>query len=478
MDEILLNSREHSSKNVNDKNLSQVEELDAQNWLKSKQSIIKNVKEIVWKAWIEPLHFDKYENGVLYIQANSSLIANRAETQYYETIFSQASLYFLNLRQVKITPEENTINTKKNVNKISFKEKTKLQNFTDLSFVDSVSMKINPAFTFDNFIVGEANRMAYAAAKRICKGNTATYNPLYIYGSVGMGKTHLLNAIAIDLKKNTPDLKIVFMSAERFMYQFIKAIRLKDTIKFKDEFRSVDILIIDDIQFIGGKESTQEEFFYTFNDLINLGKQIIISSNKSPFELSDLDEKLKSRLAAGLVVDFLPTDYNLRFSILKKKINLLSLEISTDVLHFLATKIVNNIRELEGALNRLCANYELTGKLISIENAQELLSDILSANEREISIDYIQKIVSSYYNLNLSAMVSSRRSISIARPRQIAMYLSKTLTAFSYPEIGKNFGGKDHTTVMHAVKKVESLLENNQKLQKQIFDLKKSILSS
>ena len=200
MDEILLNSSEYSSKNLNDKNLSQVEDLDAQNWLKSKQSIFKNVREIVWKAWIEPLHFDKYENGVLYIQANSSLIANRAETQYYETIFSQASLYFLNLRQVKITTEENAINTKQNVNKISFKEKTKPQNFTDISFVDSVSMKINPAFTFDNFIVGEANRMAYAAAKRICKGNAATYNPLYIHGSVGMGKTHLLNAIAIDFK--------------------------------------------------------------------------------------------------------------------------------------------------------------------------------------------------------------------------------------------------------------------------------------
>src|SRR6056300_780783 len=478
MNEVVPNLNENINKNVNKDNLFQSEELQKENWAKSKEIISKNIKQIVWKAWIEPLYYERYKDGVLYIKAKSSLIANRAETQYYETIFSEASNHFQNLKKIKINTGDNQNNVEKNINKVSLTHKPQAIFHKDLSFVDSVSMKINPSLTFDNFVVGESNRMAYAASKRICESKSLTYNPLYIHGNVSMGKTHLLNAITIDLRQRSPNLQIVLMSAERFMYQFIKAIRLKDTISFKDQFRSVDILMIDDIQFIGGKGSTQEEFFYTFNDLINLGKQIIISSNKSPFELSDLDEKLKSRLGGGLVVDFLPTDYDLRFSILKKKINLRGLEISTDVLHFLATKIVNNIRELEGALNRLCANYELTGKLISIENAQELLSDILSANEKDISIDYIQNIVSSYYNLNLSAMVSSRRSISIARPRQIAMYLSKTLTTFSYPEIGKNFGGKDHTTVMHAVKKVESLLENNQKLQKQIFDLKKSILSS
>ena len=319
--------------------------------------------------------------------------------------------------------------------------------------------------------------MPYAASKRICEKNTLSYNPLYIYGDVGMGKTHLINVIAIDLKKNFSNLKIVLMSAERFMYQFIKAIRLKDTIKFKEQFRSIDILMIDDIQFIGGKGSTQEEFFYTFNDLINQGKQIIISSNKSPIDVLHLEERLKSRLAGGLVVEFLPTDFELRLNILKKKVEILNLKIPLDLLEFIATKVVKNIRELEGALNRIWANYELTGKKIDLLNSKNLLSDILSVNEKNISIDIIQKQVSSYFNLQLADMSSSRRSINIARPRQIAMFLCKSLTSFSYPEIGKAFGGKDHSTVIHAVKKIELLLDDDQRLKKQISDLKESIFS-
>ena len=267
------------------------------------------------------------------------------------------------------------------------------------------------------------------------------------------------------------------MSAERFMYQFIKAIRLKDTIKFKEQFRSIDILMIDDIQFIGGKGSTQEEFFYTFNDLINQGKQIIISSNKSPIDILHLEERLKSRLAGGLVVEFLPTDFELRLNILKKKVEILNLNIPSDVLEFIALKVVKNIRELEGALNRIWANYELTGKKIDLQHSKNLLSDILSVNEKHISIDIIQKRVSSYFNLQLADMSSPRRSINIARPRQIAMFLCKSLTSFSYPEIGRAFGGKDHSTVIHAVKKIELLLDDDQRLKKQISDLKESIFS-
>ena len=338
-------------------------------------------------------------------------------------------------------------------------------------------MKVNSHFTFENFVVGQSNQMPFAASKRICEKNSLIYNPLYIHGEVGMGKTHLLSAIAIDMKKNFPNLKIVLMSAERFMYQFIKAIRLKETIKFKDQFRSIDILMIDDIQFIGGKGSTQEEFFYTFNDLISQGKQIIISSNKSPVDLLSLDERLKSRLSGGLVVDFLPTNYELRLEILKKKIEVLNINIPIDVIQFIASKIVNNIRELEGALNRIWANYELSGKKINIENTSNLLSDLISLREKTISIDSIQKKVSSYYNLSFPDMTSSRRSINIARPRQIAMFLSKELTSYSYPEIGKAFGGRDHTTVIHAVKKIMSMLEIDQKLKKQIFELKEIIFT-
>jgi len=452
--------------------------LQKNNWEKTKILISKNIKDIFWKAWIKPLKFEKYENRILYLSTVSKIISDRAETQYYETIFLQASSLFNDLNKIKfivVLPkkEEKTILSHE-LNDFKVKRD---ETYNDLSFIESVSMKINSKFTFDNFVVGESNRMPYAASKSISEKKSLIYNPLFIHGEVGMGKTHLLNAMAIDLRLNFPNLKIVMMSAERFMYQFIKAIKLKETIKFKDQFRSIDILMIDDIQFIGGKGSTQEEFFYTFNDLISDGKQIIISSNKSPVELLTLDERLKSRLAGGLVVEFFPTNYELRLNILKKKLELLNHNISENVLEFLAGKIKNNIRELEGALNRIWANYELTGKKISLENTKELLSDLLSAREKTISIDEIQKQVSSYYNLLQTDMQSSRRSINIARPRQIAMYLCKNLTNFSYPEIGKAFGGKDHTTVIHAVKKIELLLDNDQLLIKQIKDLKESIIS-
>ena len=448
------------------------------NWKQTKLQISKNIKEIVWKAWIEPLEFLEYKNQILYISASSSLILSRAETQYYDTIFFEASKNFKNLKDFKIL-KINTLQEKKILSKnnnIDLKDSSRTN--TDMSFIESVSIKLNSRFTFDNFVVGNSNQMPFAASKRVSENKSISYNPLYIHGNVGMGKTHLLNAIAIDLKQKYPNLKIVFMSAERFMYQFIKAIRSKDTIKFKDQFRSLDVLIIDDIQFIGGKESTQEEFFYTFNELINQGKQIILSSNKSPVELMDLDEKLRSRLGGGLVVDFLPTNFDLRMDILNKKVDFLKLNIPHDILEFLATKIQTNIRELEGALNRIWANYELTGKQINIENSKELLSDLLYVNEKKISINLIQEEVASYFNLNLSDMTSSRRSISIARPRQMAMFLCKDITSFSYPEIGKAFGGKDHTTVMHAVKKIVSLSSENLQLQNQLKSLKKLIISS
>ena len=476
MSEILLNIDKDSDTDLEKRR--QFHNLQIENWKKSKILISKKVKKVIWKAWIEPLNFIKYENNILYLSAKSSLVANRAETQYYETIFLQSGTYFEDLKRVKITLEVAIIKNPVSVKEFSGADDDRFEDTPNMSFVDSVSMKLNSKFTFDNFVVGESNRLPYAASKRICEGKSIAYNPLYIHSNVGMGKTHLLNAIAIDLKKNTPNLKIVIMSAERFMYQFIKAIRLKDTLKFKDQFRSIDILMIDDIQFIGGKGSTQEEFFYTFNDLINQGKQIIISSNKSPFELTDLDEKLRSRLGGGLVVDFLPTDYKLRMKILRKKVEILNLKIPDDVLNFLAFKIVNNVRELEGALNRIRANHELTGKVINVENSEELLSDILSTNQKNISINNIQLKVTSFFHLKLSDMSSSKRSISVARPRQIAMYLCKSLTTFSYPEIGKYFGGKDHTTVIHAVKKIEILSANDQKLQRQINDLKKLILSA
>jgi len=478
MSDVEINSNLEGKNKQDTKNTNEIFLIQKIQWEKIKTLISKNIKDIFWRAWINPLKFEKYEKGILHLSTDSQIICNRAENQYYETIFFEASNSFKSLKKIQFH-----IESSKNKENISLKNKVKKvkidqhTNSNDLSFIDSVSIKTNSKYSFDNFVVGDANQMPYAASKRICDQNSLTYNPLFIHGNVGMGKTHLLNAIAIDLKLNIPNLKIVMMSAERFMYQFIKSIRLKETIKFKDQFRSIDILMIDDIQFIGGKESTQEEFFYTFNDLINQGKQIIISSNKSPVDLLSLDERLKSRLSGGLVVDFLPTNYELRLKILEKKVDVLNFKVPIDVLQFIANNIVNNIRELEGALNRIWANYELTGKKINIENCTNLLSDLISARKKTISIDNIQKKVSSYYNLALSDMISSRRSINIARPRQIAMYLSKGLTSYSYPEIGKAFGGKDHTTVIHAVKKIESMLEVDQKLKKHIFELKEIIFT-
>ena len=477
MNEIGSNNKPDKNNDLIIKNLNETLDIQKYKWEEIKSLINKHVKEIFWEAWIKPLKFVKFENEILYLSADSKIIINRAETQYYETILIHSQKFFKSIKKLNFLINPDYKETSPVTNEFPKNISNQLIKYNNLSFVESVSMKVNSNFTFENFVVGQSNQMPFAASKKICEKNSLIYNPLYIHGDVGMGKTHLLNAIAIDMMKNFSNLKIVLMSAERFMYQFIKAIRLKETIKFKDQFRSIDILMIDDIQFIGGKGSTQEEFFYTFNDLINEGKQIIISSNKSPVELLYLDEKLISRLAGGLVVDFLPTNYELRLGILKKKIQVLNLKISLEVLQFLAIKIVNNIRELEGALNRIWANYELTGKIINIENAKDLLSDILCAHEKNVSIDDIKQQVSSYFNLKLSDMSSSCRSINIARPRQIAMFLCKSLTTFSYPEIGKAFGGKDHTTVMHAVKKIEKLLIDDNRIKKQVLDLKQIIFS-
>ena len=408
-------------------------------------------------------------------------MSTRVETQYYETIFFQAKKKFTDIKKIKVLNKqlEKFVDQNKTLPIVDINNSKLIPKFKEqTSFLTSASLKLNAELTFDNFVVGKPNEMPFAASKRVSNSISSSYNPLYIHGEVGLGKTHLLNAIALEMSIQNPSLKVVYMSAERFMYQFIKAIRSKDTIKFKDQFRSVDVLLIDDIQFIGGKGSTQEEFFYTFNDLIDQKKQIVITSNKPPIELLDLDEKLKSRLGGGLVVDFLPTNFDLRLDILNKKANSLPISIPNEVLDFLATNIINNIRELEGALNRVCANHELTGRNITLENTEDLLSDLLTVFQKKISIELIQQNVSSYFNLTVSEMAAQRRSINIARPRQIAMYLCKEITSFSYPEIGKAFGGKDHTTIMHAVKKIESLSDKDLKLKKDLIELRKLIRSN
>ncbi|WP_299623722.1 chromosomal replication initiator protein DnaA [Pelagibius sp.] len=322
---------------------------------------------------------------------------------------------------------------------------------------ESISASLDPRLTFENFVVGKPNELAYAAARRVAEAPTAPFNPLFLYGGVGLGKTHLMHAIGLHIKKQSPDRRIIYLSAEKFMYQFVRALRTKDTMAFKEQFRSVDVLMIDDVQFIGGREATQEEFFHTFNALVDQNRQVIISADKSPSDLEGVEERMRSRLGWGLVADIHPTTYELRLGILQAKAEQCTADIPEKVLEFLAHKITSNVRELEGALNRIVAHGTLVGRPITLETTQEVLHDLLRANDRRVTIEEIQKRVSAHFNVRVADMHSARRARAVARPRQVAMYLSKQLTSRSLPEIGRKFGGRDHTTVMHAVRKVEEL---------------------
>jgi chromosomal replication initiator protein len=320
-----------------------------------------------------------------------------------------------------------------------------------------IGASLDPRFTFENFVVGKSNELAYAAARRVAEAKSVPFNPLFLYGGVGLGKTHLMHAIAWGIKKAQPEKRVIYLSAEKFMYQFIRALRHKNTMAFKEQFRSVDLLMIDDVQFISGKDSTQEEFFHTFNALVDQNRQVVISADKSPSDLEGLEERMRSRLGWGLVADIHPTTYELRLGILQAKAEQLGADIPTKVLEFLAHKILSNVRELEGALNRIVAHATLVGRPITLETTSEVLHDLLRANDRRVTIEEIQRKVAEHFNIKIAEMQSARRARAVARPRQVAMYLAKQLTSRSLPEIGRKFGGRDHTTVMHAVRKVEEL---------------------
>ncbi|MGQ0676654.1 MAG: chromosomal replication initiator protein DnaA [Rhodospirillales bacterium] len=321
---------------------------------------------------------------------------------------------------------------------------------------DEFSARLDPRFTFENFVVGKPNELAYAAARQVAEANTVRFNPLFLYGGVGLGKTHLMHAIAWHIRKRQPNRKVVYLSAERFMYEFIRALRIKETVAFKERFRSIDVLMVDDVQFFSGKDSTQEEFFHTFNALIDQNSQVVISADKSPNDLT-VEDRVKSRLAWGLVADIHPTTYELRLGILQSKAEQAQAKVPPNVLEFLAHRIASNVRELEGALTRLLAHADFIGRPITLDSAQEVLKDLLRANNRQVTIEEIQKRVAEHYNIKFGDMHSPRRARAVARPRQVAMYLAKALTSRSLPEIGRKFGGRDHTTVMHAVRKVEEL---------------------
>ncbi len=341
---------------------------------------------------------------------------------------------------------------------------------------------LDARFTFDSFVVGKPNELAHAAARRVSEGGPVTFNPLFLYGGVGLGKTHLMHAIAHDLRLRNPDLRVLYLSAEQFMYRFVQALRDKAIMDFKELFRSVDVLMVDDVQFIAGKDSTQDEFFHTFNALVDQNKQIVISADRAPGEIKDLEDRIKSRLQCGLVVDLHPTDYELRLGILQTKAEYYhkqypGLVLAGGVLEFLAHRIATNVRVLEGALTRLFAFASLVGREITLDLAQDCLADILRASDRKVTIEEIQRKVAEHYNVRLSDMIGPKRVRTIARPRQVAMYLSKHLTTRSLPEIGRRFGGRDHTTIMHGIRKVDELKAADSQLAEDI-DLLRRLLDT
>ena len=326
-----------------------------------------------------------------------------------------------------------------------------------------IGLPLEPRYSFDSFVVGKSNELAYNAARTLAEGGPVSFNPLFLHGTTGLGKTHLMHAIGGELRARQPGAKVAYLSAEKFMVEFLAALRAKDTISFKQRLRSVDLLMIDDVQFIAGKESTQEEFFHTMNEIISAGKRLVITADRSPQNLEGIQDRILSRMAWGLVADINAADYELRLNILHAKVAAMvetlgpGAAVDGEVIEFLARKITSNVRELEGALNRVVAYARLTGRAVSLDFTRETLADLLRAHEKKVTIDEIQRKVAEYYAIKLSDMMSARRAREVARPRQVAMYLAKKLTPRSLPEIGRRFGGRDHTTVMHAVKRIDEL---------------------
>ena len=435
-----------------DKNKDEFQELQAQ-WASVRGKIRRKIGDALFKSWFKPLSLVSYDSGVIVLSVSNSFQRTRLIEEYHDLIKSQWKEQNSKIKSIEIKLVKNNreiINKKAdgptlNSNKIK----------TNIS--PKISADLDKRFTFTNFIVGKPNELAFAAAIRVAESKKVPFNPLFLYGGVGLGKTHLMHAIAHEIKRRNPERRVIYLSAEKFMYHFIKALRFKDTVAFKEQFRTVDVLMIDDVQFISGKDSTQEEFFHTFNALVDQNRQLIISADKSPQDLEGIEERMRSRLGWGLVADIHPLNYELRLSILQAKEEKLQVNVPQNVLEFLAHKITTNVRELEGALNRISAFSSLVGKEINIEMTHDLLRDLLRSSQKKVNIEQIQKKVSEHFNVKMSDMSSARRSRTIARPRQIAMYLSKNLTSRSLPEIGRRFGNRDHTTVIHAVKKVEEL---------------------
>ncbi len=446
--------------------------VDQAEWDRVKTRLKQEFGESAFKSWLTPIVATGLRDGEVELSVPTRFMRDWIATHYAERIRALWSGENPSVRKISLkvdagrpasTPVRDTTMTS---SRPAFVPSLKPANAPRVAMssqtptvAGEISAPLDTRYVFENFVVGKPNEFAYAAAKRVAESDDVSFNPLVLYGGVGLGKTHLMHAIAWEIRQRTPSRKVVYLSAEKFMYSFVRALRNQDTVSFKEQFRSVDVLMIDDVQFIAGKDATQEEFFHTFNALVDQGRQIVLSADKSPSSLEEIGDRLRSRLSSGLVADLHPTTFELRLGILDAKAEQLGVTVPQRVKEFLAHKISSNVRELEGALTRLVAHAQLVGGSLTLETAQDLLQDLLRAHDRRLTMEEIQKRVAEHFKIRVSDMSSARRSRAVARPRQVAMFLSKQLTSRSLPEIGRAFGGRDHTTVMHAVRKVEELVK-------------------
>ena len=428
----------------------------------------------IFESWLKKIKFVEEFKNYLLLSVSTRFIRDWITSRYLDEILRIIKEFNKNINRIELKIEEINIENA-NVSK-KFLNKNENISFIKDSFLQYNRIDHNK--NFENFIVGQSNKLAFEASKKVSE-NLAHYNPLYIYGGVGMGKTHLLNAIGFTLKSNK---KIMFISAERFMYQFVKSIKSNEMVKFKDYFRNTEVLIVDDIQFMNGKEAMQEEFFHTFNALIEKGSQIIVSSDRAPNKLSRIQERIKSRFSGGLVIDIQKPDYELRYKIIKTKIEELSIlnsshfKIPEEVIKFISTEITTSIREIVGAINRVISFSRIYNKVPNLSEVKIILKDLLNLSENNVTIDQIQSLVCKFFKISKNEMLSSRRSRYLVRPRQTAIYLTKILTSKSLPEIGREFSNRDHTTIIHSVKTIEKLKKNDLELNANIDTLKNKIL--
>jgi len=436
-------------------------------WGRVRDELLKAVGKNNYVTWIEPLKLADLSDGIARIEVPNSFMGDWVSRNFGDQIRS-----LLNKSGEEVDRLEFHVSATRPVQAARLADPAAItppkkpvrsaMNGRGSEDADLPGAPLDGRFTFDSFVVGKPNELAHAAARRVAEGGPVTFNPLFLYGGVGLGKTHLMHAIAHELQLRQPEARVLYLSAEQFMYRFVQALREKQIMDFKELFRSVDVLMVDDVQFIAGKDSTQEEFFHTFNALVDQHKQIVISADRAPGEIKDLEERIKSRLQCGLVVDLHPTDYELRLGILQTKAEgyrqqYSGLQLAPGVLEFLAHRITTNVRVLEGALTRLFAFASLVGREITLDLAQDCLADILRHSDRRVTIEEIQRKVAEHYNIRLSDMIGPKRVRTIARPRQIAMHLCKHMTTRSLPEIGRRFGGRDHTTIMHGIRKIDEL---------------------